>query len=127
VSLLRILTDRGIVILWQPESHRVCVISRSGKTRAHADHDEESADQGDSRALASDDSERVLRQRIRRELYHSLDPLQADDDVWIRSYNADALHRANPAMARRSYKLSSRARHWRTINSWIRCSRGLSR
>ena len=58
-------TDRSRQrVLRQPGVARVCVVSRSGEYRAHANEGQESADQRDLRTLPSDDSKRVLCQRL---------------------------------------------------------------
>jgi transposase InsO family protein len=127
VPMLRILTDRGSEYCGNRESHEYALyldLENIEHTRTKARSPQTN---GICERFHQTIQNEFYASAFRRKLYHSLEELQADVDVWMEGYNANVRTRASIARAKRHCKRSSRARRWPTTSNWIGSSRHPSR
>jgi len=92
VPLLRILTDRGTQYCGNRESHEFALyldLENIEHTRTRVKSPQTN---GICERFHQTIQNEFYASAFRRKLYHSLDELQADVDVWMQSYNAERTH-----------------------------------
>ena len=92
VPLLRILTDRGTEYCGNRESHEFALyldLENIEHTRTRVKSPQTN---GICERFHQTIQNEFYASAFRRKLYHSLDELQADVDVWMQSYNAERTH-----------------------------------
>src|SRR3954470_6935876 len=92
VPLLRILTDRGSEYCGNRESHEFALyldLENIEHTRTRVKNPQTN---GICERFHQTIQNEFYASAFRRKLYHSLDELQADVDVWMQSYNAERTH-----------------------------------
>ena len=92
VPLLRILTDRGTEYCGKPDSHAYQLylgIEDIDHTRTKANHPQTN---GICERLHKTMQDEFYAITFRKKLYHSMEELQVDLDVWLKSYNETRPH-----------------------------------
>lgn len=92
VPLLRILTDRGSEYCGNRESHEYALYLDLENIEHTRTKTRSPQTNGICERFHQTIQNELYASAFRRKLYHSLDELQADVDVWMESYNAERTH-----------------------------------
>ena len=92
IPVLRILTDRGTEYCGAPETHEYQLIT----ALLDIDHTKTKARSPQTNGICERFHKTVLQEfyqvTFRKKIYHSIDELQLDLDVWLRHYNEERTH-----------------------------------